>query len=136
MAACGPGVERVAEEAAALFPEMRSEIVTSDTIAGPGEAAKFIARIENCEIDLLIGTQIIAKGHHFPMLTLVGVIDADLGLAGGDLRAAERTYQLLHQVAGRAGRARHPGRVLLQTYMPEHSVMEMLNSGDWVSSRA
>ena len=129
MAACGPGVERVAEEAAALFPEVRSEIVTSDTIAGPGEAADFIARIEKREIDLLIGTQIIAKGHHFPLLTLVGVIDADLGLAGGDLRAAERTYQLLHQVAGRAGRARHPGRVLLQTYMPEHPVMAALATG-------
>ena len=129
MAACGPGVERVAEEAAALFPKMRSEIVTSDTIARPGEAAEFIARIEKHEIDLLIGTQIIAKGHHFPLLTLVGVIDADLGLAGGDLRAAERTYQLLHQVAGRAGRARHPGRVLLQTYMPEHPVMAALATG-------
>ena len=130
MAACGPGVERVAEEAAALFPEIRSEIITSDTIGGPGEAAEFIARIEKREIDLLIGTQIIAKGHHFPLLTLVGVIDADLGLAGGDLRAAERTYQLLHQVAGRAGRARHPGRVLLQTYMPEHPVMAALATGE------
>ncbi len=129
MAACGPGVERVAEEAAALFPEARSEIVTSDTVAGPGQAAEFIARIEKREIDLLIGTQIIAKGHHFPLLTLVGVIDADLGLAGGDLRAAERTHQLLHQVAGRAGRARHAGRVLLQTYMPEHPVMAALSSG-------
>jgi primosomal protein N' (replication factor Y) len=129
MAACGPGVERVAEEAAALFPDIRSEIVTSDTVAGPGEAADFIARIEKREVDLVIGTQIIAKGHHFPLLTLVGVIDADLGLAGGDLRAAERTYQLLHQVAGRAGRARHPGRVLLQTYMPEHPVMAALSSG-------
>ena len=130
MAACGPGVERVAEEAAALFPNARSEIVTSDTVAGPGEAADFIARIEKREIDLLIGTQIIAKGHHFPLLTLVGVIDADLGLAGGDLRAAERTYQLLHQVAGRAGRARHAGRVLLQTYMPEHPVMAALATGE------
>jgi primosomal protein N' (replication factor Y) len=78
------------------------------------------------EIDLLIGTQIVAKGHHFPRLTLVGVVDADLGLSGGDLRAAERTYQLLHQVAGRAGRADRPGRVLLQTYMPEHPVMQAL----------
>ncbi|MBR46556.1 MAG: primosomal protein N' [Rhodospirillaceae bacterium] len=130
MAACGPGVERVAEEAAALFPDIRSEIVTSDTVAGPGEAADFIARIEKREIDLVIGTQIIAKGHHFPLLTLVGVVDSDLGLAGGDLRAAERTYQLLHQVAGRAGRAHHAGRVLLQTYMPEHPVMAALSSGE------
>ncbi len=130
MAACGPGVERVAEEAAALFPNITSEIVTSDTVAGPGEAADFISRIEKCEIDLIIGTQIIAKGHHFPQLTLVGVVDADLGLAGGDLRAAERTYQLLHQVAGRAGRAHHAGRVLLQTYMPDHPVMAALSSGE------
>jgi len=130
MAACGPGVERVAEEAMALFPKITSEIVTSDTVAGPGEAANFIARIEKCEIDLVIGTQIIAKGHHFPLLTLVGVVDADLGLAGGDLRAAERTYQLLHQVGGRAGRAHHAGRVLLQTYMPDHPVMTALFSGE------
>ncbi|MBT3928715.1 MAG: primosomal protein N' [Rhodospirillaceae bacterium] len=130
LAACGPGVERVAEEAAALFPKARSEIVTSDTVAGPEQAAGFISRIEKHEVDLLIGTQIIAKGHHFPMLTLVGVIDADLGLVGGDLRAAERTYQLLHQVAGRAGRAQHAGRVLLQTYMPEHPVMAALCSGE------
>jgi len=129
LAACGPGVERVAEEAAKLFPGARSEIVTSDTIAGPGQAVNFIERIEKREIDLLIGTQIIAKGHHFPLLTLVGVIDADLGLAGGDLRAAERTYQLLHQVAGRAGREKLAGRVLLQTYMPEHPVMAALCSG-------
>jgi primosomal protein N' (replication factor Y) len=81
------------------------------------------------EIDLLIGTQIVAKGHHFPHLTLVGVVDADLGLYGGDLRAAERTYQLLHQVAGRAGRAEHRGRVLLQTAEPEHPVMQALAAG-------
>jgi primosomal protein N' (replication factor Y) (superfamily II helicase) len=86
--------------------------------------------MENREIDVLIGTQIMAKGFHFPALTLVGVIDADLGLAGGDLRAAERTYQLLHQVSGRAGRADRPGRVLLQTYQPEHPVMQALIGGD------
>ena len=79
---------------------------------------------------MLIGTQIVAKGHHFPMLTLVGVVDADLGLTGGDLRAGERTYQLLHQVAGRAGRAERPGRVLIQTYMPEQPVMQALAAGD------
>jgi primosomal protein N' (replication factor Y) len=86
--------------------------------------------MERREIDLLIGTQVVAKGHHFPLLTLVGVIDADLGLAGGDLRAAERTFQLLSQVAGRAGRAAHRGRVLLQTYQPEDKVMQALVSGD------
>ena len=125
-AVCGPGVERIAEEAASLFPQAKVEIITSDTISGPDSASAFVARMANKEIDLLIGTQIVAKGHHFPMLTLVGVVDADLGLAGGDLRAAERTYQLLHQVAGRAGRAGRPGRVLLQTYMPEHPVMRAL----------
>ncbi|HEX9463723.1 MAG TPA: primosomal protein N' [Alphaproteobacteria bacterium] len=123
---CGPGVERVAEEAAALFPEARLAVVTSDTIDGPRAAEEFVRRMTAHEIDLLIGTQIVAKGHHFPTLTLVGVVDADLGLAGGDLRAAERTYQLLHQVAGRAGRGDRPGRALLQTYMPEHPVMQAL----------
>ncbi len=120
---CGPGVERVAEEAGALFPGARVALVTSDTMTGPSAAAEFLERMAGHGIDLLVGTQIVAKGHHFPRLTLVGVVDADLGLAGGDLRAAERTYQLLHQVAGRAGRAERPGRALLQTYMPEHPVM-------------
>jgi primosomal protein N' (replication factor Y) len=130
MAACGPGVERLAEEAAALFPNARMAVMASDTIAGPLAAAELVRRVENHEVDLLIGTQMIAKGHHFPMLTLVGVIDADLGLHGGDLRAAERTYQLLHQVAGRAGRADRPGRVLLQTCDPGHPVIVALLSGD------
>jgi primosomal protein N' (replication factor Y) len=123
---CGPGVERVAEEATAVFPDRRIAVVTSDTVATPRAAEEFVARMTSGDIDLLIGTQIVAKGHHFPKLTLVGVVDADLGLAGGDLRAAERTYQLLHQVAGRAGRAEHVGRALLQTYMPEHPVMRAL----------
>ena len=129
-AVCGPGVERIAEEAKALFPDARVEIITSDTISGPESASAFLDRMTGKEIDLLIGTQIVAKGHHFPMLTLVGIVDADLGLAGGDLRAAERSYQLLHQVAGRAGRADRPGRVLLQTYMPEHPVMRALRGGN------
>jgi primosomal protein N' (replication factor Y) len=129
-AACGPGVERLAEEAAALLPSARIGIMTSDTLRGPGAASDFIARIEAREFDLIIGTQVVAKGHHFPYLTLVGVVDGDLGLAGGDLRAAERTYQLLSQVSGRAGRARHPGRVFIQTYMPENTVMQALLSGD------
>jgi primosomal protein N' (replication factor Y) (superfamily II helicase) len=123
---CGPGVERVAEEAAALFPDARIEVVTSDTVESPRAAEAFIRRMAEHAIDILVGTQIVAKGHHFPKLTLVGVVDADLGLAGGDLRAAERTYQLLHQVAGRAGRALHAGRALLQTYMPEHPVMQAM----------
>ena len=130
LAVCGPGVERLAEEAAETFPDARIAIAASDTIAGPRAAHDLVARIENHEVDLLIGTQIVAKGYHFPLLTLVGVVDADLGLAGGDLRAAERTYQLLHQVSGRAGRADRPGRVLLQTTLPEHPVMAALAAGD------
>jgi len=129
-APCGPGVERLAEEAAGLFPAARIVSLTSDTMGGPRAAAEMFDRIARHEVDLLIGTQIVAKGHHFPMLTLVGVVDADLGLAGGDLRATERTYQLLNQVAGRAGRAERPGRVLLQTYDPGHPVMKALVAGD------
>src|SRR5690606_1115281 len=130
LAACGPGVERLAEEVAEVLPAARVEVVTSDTVAGPRAAAAFVGRMPRHEIDLLIGTQIVAKGHHFPMLTLVGVVDADLGLHGGDLRAAERTYQLLHQVAGRAGRAQRRGRVLLQTFDPDHPVIRALVAGD------
>jgi primosomal protein N' (replication factor Y) len=129
-AACGPGVERLAEEAGAKLPGIRIAIAASDTLNGPKAAAALVRPILEERVNLVIGTQILAKGHHFPMLTLVGVVDADLGLAGGDLRAAERTYQLLHQVAGRAGRGAHPGRVLLQTYMPDHPVMGALISGE------
>ncbi len=130
LAACGPGVERLAEEVAALFPAARTAVMASDTLSGPRAAASLVETVESHGIDILIGTQIVAKGHHFPMLTLVGVIDADLGLAGGDLRAAERTYQLLHQVAGRAGRAERPGMVFLQTFMPENPVIRALVAGD------
>ena len=129
LTACGPGVERLAEEARLLFPEARQAMMTSDSLTGPDSAAALVRAVQAREIDLLIGTQIVAKGHHFPHLTLVGVVDADLGLYGGDLRAAERTYQLLHQVAGRAGRAEHRGRVLLQTAEPEHPVMQALAAG-------
>ena len=111
------------------FPDARQAVAASDTLTGPRAAADLVRRIEERRVDVLIGTQIVAKGHHFPLLTLVGVVDADLGLAGGDLRAAERTYQLLYQVAGRAGRAERPGRVLVQTYMPESAVMQALVSG-------
>ena len=130
LTACGPGVERLAEEVDELFPNIESRIVASDTLHGPGQSAKLVREIESREIDLLIGTQIISKGYHFPYLTLVGVVDADLGLAGGDLRASERTYQLLYQVAGRAGRAERPGRVILQTYMPDHPVIQAISTGD------
>lgn len=126
----GPGVERVVEEATALFPDARRIVMASDTIPGPAAAAAAAEAIAMRQVDLIVGTQIVAKGWHFPHLTLVGVVDADLGLAGGDLRAAERTLQLLHQVSGRAGRAEAPGRVLLQTFSPDHPVMHALVSGD------
>nr|WP_240048376.1 primosomal protein N' [Crenalkalicoccus roseus] len=130
LAAVGPGVERVMEEARTLWPEARVLVMASDSIPGPAAAAAAAQSIQDRAVDLIIGTQIVAKGWHFPHLTLVGVVDADLGLAGGDLRAAERTVQLLHQVAGRAGRAEAPGRVLLQTFSPEHPVMKALVGGD------
>jgi primosomal protein N' (replication factor Y) len=129
LAACGPGVERLGEEVAELFPEAETLVMSSDTLPGPSAAAEMIERIRAREVDLVIGTQIVAKGHHFPLLTCVGVIDADLGLGGGDLRAVERSYHLLHQVAGRAGRGERPGRALLQTVDPDHPVMQALASG-------
>lgn len=129
-AACGPGVERIAEEAASLFPQARLAVLASDTLPDPEALQTQLQAISNGERDILVGTQMMAKGHHFPALTLVGVVDADLGLDGGDPRAAERTFQMLHQVAGRAGRAERPGRVLLQTWMPEHPVMRALAAGD------
>jgi primosomal protein N' (replication factor Y) len=127
---CGPGVERLLEEVTARFPAARTALMVSDLLPGPRAAAELAQAMTERRYDVLIGTQIVAKGHHFPMLTLVGVVDADLGLAGGDLRAAERTYQLLHQVGGRAGRAEHKGRVLIQTYMPDQPVMKALAAGD------
>lgn len=130
LAPCGPGVERLFEEAVETFPDIRIEVATSDNIMGPKAAAELIKRVHNHEVDLLIGTQILAKGYHFPMLTLVGVVDADLGLAGGDLRAAERSYQLLTQVAGRAGRGDRPGTVLLQTADPANRVIKAIAAGD------
>ncbi|MEP2282677.1 MAG: primosomal protein N', partial [Nitratireductor sp.] len=130
LVACGPGVERIAEEVAERFPEARVALVSSDNLRGPQSHVDVFSAIENREVDIVIGTQVMAKGHHFPWLTLVGVVDADLGLENGDLRAGERTFQLLQQVAGRAGRAERPGRVLLQSYMPEHGVMRALVSGD------
>jgi primosomal protein N' (replication factor Y) len=129
-APCGPGVERLAEEVTARFPAARLAIMASDTLIGPRACAELMASIERHEIDIVIGTQVVAKGHHFPLLTVVGAVDADLGLTGGDLRAAERTFQLLHQVAGRAGRADRPGIVYLQTYMPDNAVIEALVSND------
>jgi primosomal protein N' (replication factor Y) len=126
----GPGVERVEEEARALFPEARVAVFSSDTVWDAKEARRLVASMEEGEIDILVATQAAAKGHNFPKLTLVGVVDADLGLRGGDLRAAERTYQLLAQATGRAGRRDRPGRALLQTYAPDHAVMQALKAQD------
>ncbi|WP_309661982.1 primosomal protein N' [Sphingomonas sp.] len=126
----GPGVERIADEVAALFPDARTAIVTSDTIWSPARAAEFVAGMEAGAIDIVIGTQLVTKGYHFPNLTLVGVVDADLGLSGGDLRAAERSFQQIQQVAGRAGRGDKPGRVLVQTHDPQAPVIAALVSGD------
>ncbi len=128
--AIGPGVERVEEEARTLFPQARIEIFSSDTAKGGDQVRAIVERMAAGEIDILIGTQIVAKGHNFPLLTVVGVLDADLGLKGGDLRAGERTYQLLSQVAGRAGRADRPGRAFVQTYAPEHEAMIALAAHD------
>jgi primosomal protein N' (replication factor Y) len=131
LVACGPGVERVAEEVAERFPDARVALLSSDLIPSLVEMREMIHRIEAHEIDIIIGTQIVAKGHNFPDLALVGVVDGDLGLAhGADPRAAERTFQLLHQVTGRAGRTNFVGRGLVQTHMPEHPVMAAIVAGD------
>jgi primosomal protein N' (replication factor Y) len=130
LAPVGPGVERLGEEATALFPDARIATLSSDMY---GSARALKAEIENIAAggaDIIIGTQLVAKGHNFPDLTLVGVIDADLGLQGSDLRAAERTFQLMRQVAGRAGRVEKPGVALLQTYQPEHPVIRAILAGD------
>jgi primosomal protein N' (replication factor Y) len=126
----GPGVERLEEEARILFPEARIAVFSSDTMPNPEAARALVGAMAGGEIDILVATQAAAKGHNFPNLTLVGVVDADLGLRGGDLRAAERTFQLLAQATGRAGRAERPGRALIQTYMPEHAVMQALKAQD------
>ena len=130
LVACGPGVERIADEVAELFPEARTAIVTSDTIWSPLRAAEFVGAMEAGAIDVVVGTPLITKGYHFPNLTLVGVVDADLGLAGGDLRAAERSFQQIQQVAGRAGRGDKPGRVFVQTHEPDAPVIAALVGGD------
>ncbi len=129
-AACGPGVERLAEEVSQLFPAANIALMTSDVINDTKSATELINSVISGDIDILIGTQMMAKGHHFSNLSLVGIIDADLGLEGGDLRAAERNWQLLHQLAGRAGREEHRGTVMIQTYMPNHPVMTALQQHD------
>ena len=130
LAAVGPGVERLAEEVAAAFPQARAAVLSSDLFASARALKEAIAEIAAGGADIIIGTQIVAKGHNFPKLTLVGVIDADLGLQGSDLRAGERTFQLIRQVSGRAGRAEAPGTALLQTYQPAHPVIRAILTGD------
>jgi len=130
LAAVGPGVERLGEEAAELFPEARIATLSSDMYGSARALKAEILGIAEGAADIIIGTQLVAKGHNFPLLTLVGVIDADLGLQGSDLRAAERTFQLMRQVAGRAGRASKRGTALMQTYQPEHPVIRAILAGD------
>ncbi len=130
LVACGPGVERIADEVAELMPEARVAVVTSDTLNSPEKISAFVQQAEEKLIDVIVGTQLVTKGYHFPDLTLVGVVDADLGLEGGDLRAAERTYQQVAQVGGRAGRGDKPGEVLIQTRHPEAAVIAALAEGD------
>ncbi|MEO0412310.1 MAG: primosomal protein N' [Pseudomonadota bacterium] len=127
---CGPGVERLAEELEEAYPEARILQVTSDNMANPRRAFEMVEAIETGAVDIIIGTQLVSKGYHFEKLTFVGVPDADMGLGGGDLRAAERTFQQMTQVAGRAGRGAAEGHVMLQSYMPDHAVMQALASGD------
>ncbi len=130
LAAVGPGVERLGEEVTALFPKARVAVLSSDMYGSARALKAEIVSIAEGSADIIIGTQLVAKGHNFPLLTLVGVIDADLGLQGSDLRAAERTFQLMRQVAGRAGRADKPGEAVMQTYQPEHPVIRAILSGD------
>ncbi|PXW50873.1 primosomal protein N' [Methylobacterium sp. B4] len=127
---CGPGVERIAEEVTELFPEQRVVVLSSDFPGGAERLRQELETVAAGDCDIVIGTQLVAKGHNFPHLTLVGVLDADIGLTSGDPRAAERTFQLLQQVTGRAGRGERPGRALVQTYQPEHPVIAALLSGD------
>jgi primosomal protein N' (replication factor Y) len=130
LVACGPGVERIAEEVSERFPEARLALLSSDLVPSLTEMREIIKTIESGEADIVIGTQMVAKGHHFPQLAAVGVVDGDLGLGTADPRAAERTFQLLHQVTGRAGRVLTMGRGFVQTYMPEHPVMQAIVTGD------
>lgn len=123
---CGPGIERINEEILKLCPEVSSAMISKEQSTKPAEMQKLLESMQNGDIDILIGTQIVTKGYHFPDLTLVVIVDADLGFIGGDLRASEKTFQLLHQVGGRAGRADKSGNVLIQTYFPEHKVIQAL----------
>jgi primosomal protein N' (replication factor Y) len=130
LVAVGPGVERLAEEAAALFPDSRILVLSSDLVESVDRLRQELDDVAEGRFDIIIGTQLVAKGHNFPKLNLVGIVDADLSLSNGDPRAAERTFQLLHQVVGRAGRSEGFGQGFLQTHQPEHPVMKALIAGD------
>jgi primosomal protein N' (replication factor Y) len=130
LAAIGPGVERLAEEVAETFAGARAIVLSSDFPGGTERLRREFEAVEQGEFQIVVGTQLVAKGHNFPLLTLAAVIDADIGLMNGDPRAAERSFQVLQQVTGRAGRGERPGRGLLQTWQPEHPVMRALVSGD------
>ena len=127
---CGLGVERLEEEVASLFPDARIAVITSDTVSSPKQFEQICHDIESGKVDILIGTQMLAKGHNFPLLTLVGIVEADAGLSGGDLRASERTFQLLQQVSGRAGRHQKKGVAYLQTYAPQNGVIQAMADND------
>ena len=129
LALIGPGVERISEEIRSIFPGAKQEVLSSDLLKNQTEISKSFSRIKNNEIDIIIGTQVISKGHHFPHLSLVGVIDGDIGLVGGDIRANEKTFQLLYQVSGRAGRENIAGSAFIQTYYPKYPVMQSIKNG-------
>ena len=126
---CGPGVERLAAEAKELFPEAKLEVIASDTLNSLKEKINIFNEIVLGKVDIIVGTQLVTKGHHFPNLTTVIAIDADLGLSGGDLRASERTFQMLTQLIGRAGREKKKGYAYIQSYDPKHTVMEAMQTG-------
>jgi len=126
----GPGVERIAEELSLAFPDKVVNVMSSDLINSPKKIKELIAKFSNKEIDIIVATQIMAKGYDFPNLSLVGVIDADAGLFGGDMRAIEKTYNMLQQVSGRAGRSQQPGKVIIQTYYPEQPIIQSLQQRD------
>ena len=130
LAASGPGIERVMEEAANRWPAARMIVLSSDLVPSTSALRELLSRITAGEADIIVGTQLVSKGHNFPKLSFVGVVDGDLSLATADPRAGERTFQLLHQVTGRAGRFGAPGRGLIQTHFPEHPVMRALVTGD------
>jgi len=127
----GPGIERIAKEIMRLFPTARTAVLSSDHVLSASDMTTVLDKIANREIDILIGTQLIAKGYHFPYLTCIGIVDTDFALSDMDFRASERLFQLLYQVAGRAGRAERPGQVLLQTLQPDYPLFQKVLTYDW-----